>query len=106
MLIGEGFENKTLTHDEIDRLTQSALSKANLEGKRVLIIIPDRTRTAPIPLMFRLLHKHLRPNVAALDYLIALGTHRIMSEDAINDLVGITPAERSGKYSDIKILNH
>ena len=30
-----------------------------LEGKRVLVIIPDGTRTAPIPLMFRLLYEQI-----------------------------------------------
>jgi nickel-dependent lactate racemase len=105
-MIGQGFHDKLLSEGDIDRLTESALTKTDLSGKRVLIIIPDSTRTAPIPLMFRLFHRHLSRNVAALDYLIALGTHRIMSEDAINNLVGITAAERAGKYSNIKILNH
>jgi len=106
MLIGEGFDDRLLTEDEINRLTESALAAADLAGKRVLIIIPDRTRTAPIPLMFRLFHKHLHQRVASLDYLIALGTHRVLSESSINELVGTTPADRSTKYSGINIFNH
>ena len=106
MLIGEGFENRLLTEDDIELLTESALANAGLSGKRVLIIIPDRTRTAPIPLMFRLFHKHLYQRVAKLDYLIALGTHRVLDQQSINSLVGITDGEATNKYSGINIFNH
>ena len=59
-------------------------------GKRVLVIIPDGTRTAPIPLFFRLLYEALGSRVSRLDYLIALGTHPPMSDAAIDALVGVS----------------
>ena len=83
-----------------------ALGQINLAGKRVLIITPDSTRTAPLPQMFRLFFEYLGEEVAALDYLIALGTHMAMSEAALNKLFGLTPAERSGKYAKVNIFNH
>ncbi len=91
---------------EVRELMSSALSAARLDGKRVLIIIPDATRTAPIPMMFRLFYCFLGKKVASLDYLIALGTHQPMSDEAINRLVGITPAERAGVYPNVRIFNH
>ena len=48
----------------------------DLDGKRVLIIIPDGTRSMPMPLMFNLFEELLGRRVKALDYLVALGTHR------------------------------
>jgi hypothetical protein len=53
---------------------------ADLAGKRVLVLVPDSTRTAPLPLMFRLFCDLLRPQVKKLDFLIALGTHPPMSD--------------------------
>ena len=106
MLIGQGYEDRFLSEDEIRELTATALANANLRGKRVLIILPDSTRTAPIPQMFRLFHECLGDKVAALDYLIALGTHQVMSEAAINKLVGVTPEERATRYAKINIFNH
>ncbi|MBN1994356.1 MAG: DUF2088 domain-containing protein [Anaerolineae bacterium] len=106
MLIGQGYENKHLTENEIRDLMSAALAQAKLAGKRVLIIIPDSTRTAPMPQMFRLFHECLGASVAALDYLIALGTHQPMSEAAINKLVGVTPEERRGLYGRVNIFNH
>ena len=106
MALGAGHENDVLSEREVRQLTQEALSRARLDGKRVLIIIPDGTRTAPIPLMFRLFHDCLDGAVAALDYLIALGTHQPMSEEAINRLVGVTAEERTGRYARTRIFNH
>jgi lactate racemase len=95
-----------LDEAEIRALVSKALARAELAGKRVLIIIPDRTRTAPIPQMFRLFHKILAGEVAALDYLVALGTHKLLSEESINQLVGVSAEERSSKFADVRIFNH
>jgi nickel-dependent lactate racemase len=87
-------------------LIRQAFARINLAGRRVLVIIPDSTRTAPIPLFFRLLHGELARRVAALDYLVALGTHQPMSEEALNQLVGIGSEERRTTYAGNKLLNH
>ena len=106
MLIGKGYDNRLLAGSEVRDLMSPALAQVDLDGKRVLVIIPDSTRTAPMPQMFRLFYEYLGERVAALDYLIALGTHQPMSEQAINKLVGLTPAERVGKYARVNIFNH
>ncbi len=106
VLIGKGYDDGYLNEAEVRTLTNEALTKAKLEGKRVLVIIPDSTRTAPIPFFFRLLFELLWGRVKALDYLVALGTHPLMSESALNKLVGVTPEERTTKYAGIGILNH
>jgi nickel-dependent lactate racemase len=91
---------------QVRELVMDALRQANLDGKRVLIIIPDGTRTAPIPLFFRLFHEALWGRVAALDYLVALGTHQPMSEAALLRLVDITAEERRTTYAGIGLFNH
>jgi nickel-dependent lactate racemase len=106
MLISRGFTDKFLSESEVRELAMSALSQAGLEGKKVIVIIPDGTRTAPIPMMFRLFDEILRDKAAQLDFLIALGTHQPMSEEAINRHLGITSAERKTKYAKVKIFNH
>src|SRR5690349_9424647 len=106
MLIGTGSTDKFLSESEIRELMAQAFSQAELDGKRVIVIIPDGTRTAPIPLMFRLLHELLGRRVAALDYLIALGTHKPMSEEQINHRIGVTAEERAGPYAGVNVFNH
>jgi len=106
MVIGKGYEEGFLSEDQVRELIAQALGELDLRNRQVLVIIPDHTRTAPIPLFFRLFHELLGGRVAALDYLVALGTHQPMSEEALNRLVGVTAAERAGKYGDVRIFNH
>jgi nickel-dependent lactate racemase len=95
-----------LSEDDIRQIIKNALDQINLDGKRILVIIPDTTRTAPVPLFFRQFFEHLWGRVKALDYLIALGTHPILGEAAIHRLVGITEQERRTIFSGIRLFNH
>jgi nickel-dependent lactate racemase len=106
MIIGQGSTTETLSADGVQELLARALEPMALDGKRVLVIVPDGTRTAPIPLLFRLLYGQIGRRVARLDYLIALGTHQPMSNDAIDRLVGVTAAERAERYPNVEIFNH
>ncbi|MBL7065173.1 MAG: DUF2088 domain-containing protein [Anaerolineae bacterium] len=115
MLISAGHTERFLTEAEVHDLMAEALAQASrsaersrrsLAGKRILVIIPDHTRTAPVPLFFRLFHQLLWGRVAALDYLVALGTHQPMSEQALNRLVGVTAEERNRQYAGVHIHNH
>ncbi len=106
MILGKGSTTEILTADDIQQLIAQACDPLPVEGKRVLVIIPDGTRTAPIPLLFRLLYEQLGQRVAQLDYLIALGTHAPMTEPAIDKLVGVNARERAERYPNVTIFNH
>ncbi len=112
MVLGKGSTTATLTTEDVQQLLASAdeelLVGTGLDPthKRVLVIIPDGTRTAPIPLLFRLLYEQIGRRAAQLDYLIALGTHPPMLPEAIDHLVGVTAAERAERYPNVRIFNH
>jgi len=106
MIVGKGSTTDTLTSEDVQQLIAQACDPLPLDGKRVLVIIPDGTRTAPIPLFFRLLYEQLGRRVRQLDYLIALGTHPPMSEEAIDHLVGVSASERAEHYPNVRVFNH
>jgi nickel-dependent lactate racemase len=106
MMIGQGSITETLSAESVQALLARALEPLPLDGKRVLVIIPDGTRTAPLPLLFRLLYEQIGQRVARLDYLIALGTHAPMPEDAIANLLGVSALERAERYPNVTIFNH
>ncbi len=106
MIHGKGSTSALITTEDIQQLLAQSFAELSLDGKRVLIIIPDATRTAPIPLLFRLLYKQLGHRVARLDYLIALGTHPPMPEEAIEKLVGVSQAEMTEHYPNSRVFNH
>jgi len=88
MSLGKDSTHRLLNEAEVYVLLEEGLAQIHLDGKRVLVLIPDGTRTAPIPLMFRLLHEILRGHVTALDFLVALGTHQPLDDAALSRLVG------------------
>lgn len=74
-------------------------------GAKVLVLIPDHTRTIPLPMLFHHVVEILR-DAKQLDFIVALGTHPPPSEDALNRLVGITAEQRATTYKHVGILNH
>ncbi len=106
MVIGKGSQTELLSESEVLGLCTEAFANKNLDSKRVLAIIPDHSRTAPIDMMFRVIYSLLADRVQLLDFIIALGTHPPMSEQALNDRVGITHEQRQTKYSKARFFNH
>ncbi len=91
---------------EVRRIVADALAPLHLAGKRVLLIVPDSTRTAPVGLLFRAVHEAIGGSTKALDVMIALGTHPPMSDEAINRRLEITADERAGQFARVRMLNH
>ncbi len=106
MLAGTGSQTTILTEEQVFDICSAGFSQKQIDGKKLLVIIPDHTRTAPIDVMFRVLNRLLAPRVELLDFLVALGTHPPMSDEAINRRVGITAAERTTKYPKARFFNH
>lgn len=82
-----------LTEHEIRNTLTSALEK-QFTNQRVLVLIPDHTRSLPLPFLFRALIEILH-DAKQLDFMVALGTHPALSEESLNQLVGITAQERA-----------
>jgi nickel-dependent lactate racemase len=106
MLLFKESTESYLSEAEVRSLAAQAFAECNLTGQRVLVIIPDGTRSMPVPLFFRLFYEALAGKVAVLDYLVALGTHSRMSDEALLHLVGISAEERTGKYARVGLFNH
>jgi len=103
---GKGSATELLADEAARELLAAECAGLPVDGKRVLVLIPDGTRHAPIPLLFRLLYEQLGDRVARLDYLIALGTHPPMPDSAVEKLVGVSAAERAERYPKAEIFNH
>lgn len=95
-----------LSSDAVHDLVRQACPAKDYRGKRVLLIVPDATRTAPIGLVFKALFAQIGEAAAVLDVMIALGTHPPMSEAAICDRLDITAGERGTAYRTVRFFNH
>jgi nickel-dependent lactate racemase len=97
--------NHELLTEEAIRGTLEHGLRGHYQGAKVLVLIPDHTRTVPLPMLFRHVVDILR-ETRQLDFMVALGTHPALSEDSLNRLVGITAEERSTTYKHVGLLNH
>lgn len=105
-MIGVGHKGAQLDETAVRDLCAEEIARWNVRGRRVLAIVPDHTRTAPMDVMFRVLHGLIAGDAAAFDVLIALGTHPPMSDEAIDHRLGLAPGDRTGRYAGTKFLNH
>ena len=95
-----------VNEEQVAELVAKTCPTASYAGKRVLLIVPDATRTAPVGLLFKTIHRQIGSATRNLDVLIALGTHQPMSEAAICERLDITLSERKGAYASVRFFNH
>ena len=105
-MIGKGYTDRTLTEVEVREIVAQAFAQHDMTGKRVLFITPDGTRSAPMDMMFRVFYDVIGDKVAALDYLIALGTHIALDEAALLARFGLTAEARATTYAKVNFFNH
>ena len=103
---GIGHEHRLLTEKEVRRAVLQALSEPYVTGRKVLVIIPDHTRTAPLGPIFRIIYEAIGDRVKQLDYLVALGTHPPMPEEMIYRRVEITAEEHRTRFPKVRFFNH
>jgi nickel-dependent lactate racemase len=91
--------------DVADALVQAFPAK-DYKNQRVLLIVPDATRTCPLGMVFKALHAHIASVCSAFDVMIALGTHPPMSEEAICERLEISLSERQEHFGRVAFINH
>jgi nickel-dependent lactate racemase len=105
-LEGIGFADRSLSEEEVLEVLAKEFAGIRVDGQRLLVLLPDATRHAPIPMLFRLLNELLGHRVSRLDFMIALGTHPAMPPKEVDRLVGMTASERAARYPNVSIHNH
>lgn len=98
--------DESVSAEQVADIVAQTLPAADYAGKRVLLIVPDGTRTAPVGMLFKAIHGQIGGQTAALDVMIALGTHQPMSEEAICGRLEITAEERADRYRTVEFINH
>ncbi|MCS6843271.1 MAG: lactate racemase domain-containing protein [Caldilineales bacterium] len=97
-------ETGILSHDAIMETLVTGLG-GKFTGQKVLVLIPDHTRSLPLPALFRMVVDVLHDG-RELNVMVALGTHPGYSEEGLNRLVGITAEERATTFRHVGLLNH
>ncbi len=105
MLIAQAVaQTGLLTRDEVMEVLTKGLG-GRFAGLKVLVLIPDHTRSLPLPELFRMVVEVLH-DAGQLNVMVALGTHPGYTEEGLNQLVGITAEERATTFAHVGLLNH
>ncbi|MDP6546178.1 MAG: lactate racemase domain-containing protein [Phycisphaerae bacterium] len=105
-VIGSGQSDTCLSDPQIVEIIEAAAGRIDPAGKRILVIIPDHTRSCPLGAIVRGLRKSLGERADKLDFLIALGTHQPLDYSHINSLLDIEPGHRGQVLGDSEVFNH
>jgi nickel-dependent lactate racemase len=101
-----GGPDEVLTDDQIRSFVRDRLETVDLDGRSVCVLVPDATRSCPLPLLLSAVHRSLHGRVSRLTVLVALGTHAEMSEQALGAHLGYEAGASAAQYPSTTVLNH
>ncbi|GAA3346833.1 lactate racemase domain-containing protein [Amorphoplanes nipponensis] len=101
-----GGATTVLTDDQVRAFVGRQLAGVDLDGRSVCILVPDGTRTCPLPLLLGAVHQALSGRVSRMTTLIALGTHQPMTDAAIARHLGFKEGALDATYPGMTVLNH
>jgi nickel-dependent lactate racemase len=101
-----GGPGQTLTDDEVTRFVREQLGQVDLDGRSVCVVVPDGTRSCPLPLLMRAVHAALTGRASAVTVLVALGTHAAMTDEHLAKHLGFEPGHADDVYPGTTIVNH
>ncbi|UCB47267.1 MAG: DUF2088 domain-containing protein, partial [Spirochaetota bacterium] len=106
MVTGNGSVDTVLKDDEVEEIIKEGIPQKLVANKRVLVITPDTTRTAPVPMMIRAINRVMGRTAKKLDFIVALGSHKPLSEEVILELYGVKSEEKDTLFKKSKFFNH
>jgi nickel-dependent lactate racemase len=101
-----GGPGDVLTDEQVRAFVHDQLGKADLTGRSVCVLVPDGTRSCPLPLLLGAVHEALHGRVTRLTVLVALGTHARMGETELSRHLGYPLGAFAERYPGAEVLNH
>lgn len=101
-----GTFDRDLSKKEIFDFIVKALETIEFSGKKVTLVVPDGTRSCPLPLILPIFYDAISPAAKSLSALIALGTHAPMTLEAIDTFLAGENQTVNQKYPKMRVLNH
>ncbi len=101
-----GGPDAVLTDDQVTEFVARQLAGADLDGRSVCLVVPDGTRSCPLPLLLSAVHGALAGRVSRLTALIALGTHAAMGDTELAAHLGYPEGGLEERYPGMSVRNH
>ena len=101
-----GGPGEVLAEQRIRAFVHEQLDRVDADGRSVCVLVPDGTRTCPLPLLASAIHAALHGRVTRLTVLVALGTHAPMSPPALAAHLGHEGRELAERLPGMTVRNH
>ena len=101
-----GGPDQILDDQAISDFVAQRLAEEDLDGRSVCVIVPDGTRSCPLPLLLSAVHESLQGRASHITVLIALGTHAAMDDDHLAKHLGYADRGLAKTYPGMTVLNH
>jgi nickel-dependent lactate racemase len=106
MITGRESASTRLDPEQVEGIIREGTPSSLYRGKSVLVLTPDGTRTAPLPMMIGALQRVMGKTASRLDFMVALGTHRPLGQAEIIKLYGLTENMLESGFNKCRFLNH
>jgi lactate racemase len=94
-----------LQPEQVSEFVATAVARAGIENQRVCLVVPDGTRTCPLPLLLQAMREALA-SASEVRVVIALGTHQGMSDEHLSQHLGYQPGALEQTYRGWQVVNH
>jgi lactate racemase len=84
-----GGPHQKLDEAEVRSFVRARLDDLDLDGRSLCLVIPDGTRTCPLPMLLPAITDAVAGRVRSCTAVVALGTHAPMDDAAMQALVGV-----------------
>jgi lactate racemase len=78
---------------DVEAFVRAQMARLDLDGRSLCLVIPDATRSCPLPLLLGALQGAVAGRVRSCTAVVALGTHAPMTGEALRRLVGTSSVE-------------
>ncbi|GAA4986274.1 lactate racemase domain-containing protein [Kineococcus glutinatus] len=95
-----------LGDEDVAAFVTGQVAGLDLDGRSLCVLVPDGTRSCPLPLLLRAVHAAAHGRASRLTVLLALGTHAAMGEEEIARHLGFSPGALAATYPGTTVLNH
>lgn len=95
-----------LDDEEIEAFVADQLTGLPVDGRSVCVLVPDGTRTCPLPLILAAIQRVLQGRVNRLNVLVALGTHAAMDDTHLVAHLGPALTAATARRHDTDIIQH
>jgi nickel-dependent lactate racemase len=101
-----GGADRVLSDHDVRAFIAEQLAATDLDGRSVCVLVPDGTRSCPLPLLMGAVHEALHGRVSRLTVLVALGTHAPMHAPELARHLGYPQDDLAARYPGTRVINH